>query len=260
MMLVAGIDIGSLTAKALILEDSKIRAYAIIPTGVDSEETSKKVMNSALERAELSLEDLEYVVSTGYGRVIVPFANKNITEISCHAKGAVFLFPSVRTILDMGGQDCKAIRCDASGKVQNFAMNDKCAAGTGRFFEIIAETMELPLEELGGLSLEAMSAAKISSACVVFAKSEVLALLRKGVDKKNILAGINEAVALRVFALLNRVGIEKDFAITGGIAKNVGVVRKVEEKVGLKALIAEEPQIVGALGAALFAKEALEQV
>jgi len=260
VVLVAGVDIGSLTAKALILEDSKIRAYAIIPTGVDSEETSKKVMNIALEKAELRLEDIEYVVSTGYGRVVVPFANKNITEISCHAKGAVFLFPSVRTILDMGGQDCKAIRCDASGKVLNFAMNDKCAAGTGRFFEIMAETMELPLEELGRLSLEATDAAKISSACVVFAKSEVLTLLRRGVDKKNILAGINEAVALRVFALLNRVGIEKDFAITGGIAKNIGVVRKVEEKVGLRALIAEEPQIVGALGAALFAKEALEQV
>lgn len=259
-MIVAGVDIGSLTGKALILEDNKILSWSLIPTGADSEETAKKAMNIVLDDAALSLDDLEYIVSTGYGRVVVPFASRNITEISCHAKGAHWFFPEVCTILDMGGQDCKAIRCDAEGKVTNFAMNDKCAAGAGRSMEVMAELLQIALNELGKLSLDIKQReAGISSTCVVFAKSEVLAHLRHGTHRNDVLGGLCEALASRVYSLLKRVGIEKEFVISGGIAKNIGVVKRLEEKVGLKANIAFEPQIIGALGAALFARDILKR-
>jgi len=241
------------------LQDNKILSWHIMLTGPDSVETSKKVMDETLKKADLSLNDIEYVVSTGYGRVVVPFANRNITEITCHAKGANWLLANVRTILDMGGQDCKAIRCDENGKVTDFVMNDKCAAGAGRSMEVMAKLLEVPLEGIGKYSLEIVEKpAAISSTCTVFAKSEVLSLLRSGVHKNDILAGLCEALADRVLPLLKRVRIEKEFVIAGGIAKNIGVVKRLEEKTGLKANIAFEPQIVGALGAAIFAKESLE--
>jgi len=252
---VAGIDIGSATTKVVILTDHKIFASSLIPTGPDSAETATLAMNRALERTNLSLANIRFIVATGYGRIIVPFSHAILTEISCHAKGAHFIFPAARTILDMGGQDCKAIRLDEQGVQTNFAMNDKCAAGTGRFLEAMARTLNLPLESLGPLSLEAQQEVKISNMCAVFAKSEVSYLVRKGLSKNDILAGLHEAISERVHALLKRVGIEPLFVITGGIAKNIGVVRKLEEKVGLTAHIPPEPQLVGALGAALFATE-----
>jgi len=254
-MIVAGVDIGSLSGEAVIIKDDDILSYSIVRTGAHSAKTAEKATEEALKKTSLSFKDIEYTVATGYGRIVVPFANENITEISCHAKGANYLFPSVRTILDMGGQDCKAIRCNETGKVTNFAMNDKCAAGTGRFCDVMAEVLDIPLEEIGEVSLQAEKAAMVSSACAVFAKSEVVTLLRSGSPKSEILSGIHEAIADRVFGLLQRVGIEKDFIITGGIAKNIGVVKKIAGKAGLEPLISEEPQIVGALGAALFAKE-----
>jgi len=254
-VIVAGVDVGSLSGETVILRNDEILSYSIVRTGADSALTAKKATDEALKNADISFQDIEYTIATGYGRVIVPFANENITEISCHAKGANYLFPTVRTILDMGGQDCKAIRCNEAGKVTNFAMNDKCAAGTGRFCEVMADVLGIPLEDIGKTSLEAKKDAMISSACAVFAKSEAVSLLRSGVPKSEILSGVHEAIASRVFALLQRVGIESDFAISGGIAKNIGVIKKVADKVGLKPLISEEPQIVGALGAALFAKE-----
>ncbi len=254
-MKVAGIDVGSRTAATVILEEGNILSYSIIPTGADSAKTATLVMEEALKGADISLGDIKYIVATGYGRIIVPFASEKITEIACHARGAHWYFPTVQTVLDMGGQDCKAIRVNDEGKHTDFAMNDKCAAGTGRFLEIMAQVLRLPLNEIGELSLQSKNEVRISSTCAVFAKAEVASLMRRGVDKKDILAGLHEAVSVRVFLLLRTVGIEKDFVITGGIAKNIGVVRKVEEKVGLKALIPEEPQIVGALGAALFARE-----
>ncbi len=254
-MIVVGIDIGSLSGEAVILEDGEIISFSIVRTGADSAKTGEKALDEALKKARISFKDIEYTIATGYGRVIVPFANENITEISCHAKGANYLFPTARTILDMGGQDCKAIRCNNTGKVTNFAMNDKCAAGTGRFCEVVADVLDVPLEDIGEMSLQAERDAMVSSACAVFAKSEMVSLLRTGTPKSEILSGIHAAIATRVYALLQRVGIEKDFVITGGIAKNIGVVKKVSEKVGLKPLISEEPQIIGALGAALFAKE-----
>jgi len=259
-MITAGVDIGSRTAKALIFEDNKILSYGIIPTGADSIKTAQNVMNIALKNTGLSLRDIGYIVSTGYGRVLVPFANKNITEISCHAKGAHWFFPTVRTVLDLGGQDCKAISCDEKGHITNFVMNDKCAAGTGRFMEVMAKTLELPLDDIGKLSLQTVKEpCSISSVCAVFAKSEVLALLRRGEDKNDILAGLCEAFASRVFNLLSMIEIEREFVITGGIAKNIGLVRRLEERAGLSANIPFEPQIVGALGAAVFAKDLLER-
>lgn len=257
-MITAGIDIGSSTSKAAILEDNQILSYSIIPTGAESADSAQRAMDEALrETNHLSLEDIGWVIATGYGRVIVPFANETVTEISCHARGANWLFPSVRTVLDMGGQDCKAIRCGTRGKLLNFVMNDKCAAGTGRFLEVMAKVMELPLEDIGKLSLQAREEIRINSTCTVFGKSEVASLIRQGRDKQDILAGLHAAILNRVYTLLRKVGIEPDFAITGGIAKNIGVVQRLEERAGLNALLPEEPQIVGALGAALFAQEKL---
>ncbi|MFH0769391.1 MAG: acyl-CoA dehydratase activase [Chloroflexota bacterium] len=257
-MITAGIDIGSSTSKAAILEDNRILSYCIIPTGAESAGSARRVMDEALRKTgRLSLEDIGFIIATGYGRVIAPFANETVTEISCHARGANWFFPSVKTVLDMGGQDCKAISCDAQGKLVNFVMNDKCAAGTGRFLEVMAQVMGLPLTDIGPLSLQAKNLVKINSTCTVFGKSEVISLLRQGKDKADILAGLHAAIVTRVYTLLRKVGIQLDFAITGGIGKNVGVVRTLEERLGLHALLPEEPQIVGAVGAALFARDRL---
>jgi bzd-type benzoyl-CoA reductase Q subunit len=266
-MITAGVDIGSLSADVVILKDNEILGYSVIRTGPDSAKTAQAAMNAALEDVkskgtDLKLEDIDYIVSTGYGRVIVPFAQKNITEISCHAKGANWFFPGVRTILDMGGQDCKAIKCDQTGKVKKFHMNDKCAAGTGRSMEVMADLLDIKLEDIGPLSLQIkdeFDIPVISTICVIFAKSEVLSLVRKGIPVENVLAGLCEATAKRVKTQINVVGSEEEFVITGGIAKNEGVVKRVEELVGMKANICFEPQIVGALGAAIFARDRYEK-
>ena len=254
-MIVAGIDIGSRAAKAVIMNDSSILSAVICDTGPESVKTSHMTMAEALKGTGLSLESIQYIVATGYGRVLVPFANENISEISCHARGINWYFPSVRTILDMGGQDCKAISCDANGRVTNFIMNDKCAGGTGRFLEMIAEVLNISLREIGDLSLKSTTAIPFNTICAVFAKSEAIAYVRKGTAKSDILAGLHEAIATRSLNLLKRVSIEKEFSITGGIAKNKGMVAKLREKVGLEPLLSEDPQLIGALGAALFAKE-----
>lgn len=254
-MIVAGIDIGSRTAKAVVMKDESILSSVICDTGPDSVKTAHRTIEVALTRAGLSLSDIQYTIATGYGRVLVPFANENISEISCHARGINWYFPSVRTILDMGGQDCKTINCDADGRVTNFAMNDKCSGGTGRFLEMIAEVLNIPLEEIGDLALGSKTAIPFNTICAVFAKSEAIAYRRRGTAKSDILAGLNEAISIRCLNLLKQVSIEKDFSITGGIAKNKGMLAKLREKVGLDPLICEDPQIVGALGAALFARE-----
>lgn len=256
-MHVAGIDIGSATTKAVVLHDYQVMAAEITETLPDSQAGAEDALGKALARCRLERGDLLYIVATGYGRINVPFADRVITEIACHARGVHFLFPQARTVLDMGGQDCKAIRIDGSGNHLNFVMNDKCAAGTGRFLEMMARTLRVPINELGPLSLQATEATPISSVCAVFARSEVVRHLRKGVPRANIAAGLHEATADRVVGLLRRVGIEPDFVISGGIGKNVGVVKRVEAKLGLSAGIAPEPQTVGALGAALFAVEAV---
>ncbi len=257
-VIVAGIDIGSRSSQTVILMDGGNLVYSNIETGPDSVQTACQSINEALAKAQLpdiNIEKLDYIVATGYGRVIVPFADDNISEISCHARGAHAVFPSARTILDMGGQDFKAIRCDESGMIADFTMNDKCAGGTGRFFEIMADVLGIPLKDIGPLSLKANGGLTFNTRCAIFAKSNAMALLRQNVDKREILAGLHDAVSRRVINLLKTVGIVPGLSITGGIAKNIGMVKSLERKLGMGLLIPDEPQIMGALGAALFAQD-----
>jgi bzd-type benzoyl-CoA reductase Q subunit len=256
----AGVDVGSVSSQALVLTDNEIFCYSNAYTGSSSPDSAHKAMNMALEGTGMKLEDIQFTVGTGYGRVNVPFANKTITEISCHARGAHWLLPSVRTILDMGGQDCKAIRCDETGKVTQFVMNDKCAAGCGRSMEILGELVSVPVEDIGPRSLDIKGEPpRVSSTCMVFAKSEALSLLRGGVPVNEVIAAYCDALAHRVYTLVSRIGMEEDFMISGGIAKNLGVVRRVEKLFGVKAHISFEPQIIGALGAAILANALLEK-
>lgn len=256
----AGVDVGSVSSQALVLVDNRIFCYSNAYTGSSSPDSARRAMDMALEGTGMKISDIQFIVGTGYGRVNVPFAHRTVTEISCHARGAHWFFPSVRTILDMGGQDCKAIRCDQTGKVTQFVMNDKCAAGCGRSMEILSELVSIPIEELGPRSLDIKGEPpKISSTCMVFAKSEALSLLRSGMPVNEVIAAYCDALAQRVYALVSRIGMEEDFVISGGIAKNVGVVSRLEKLFGVKAHISFEPQIVGALGAALFAAAFLEK-
>ncbi len=258
----AGVDVGSVSSQAVILADGEIYAYSSMRTGSNSPDSAQNAIDWAMEGTGLTLENLRFTVGTGYGRVNVPFANKAITEIACHARGANQMYgPSVRTILDMGGQDCKAIHCDERGKVSNFLMNDKCAAGTGRGMEVIADLLSVPIADIGPMSLDvAEEPPPVSSTCVVFAKSEAMGLIKSGWDKKMVLAAYCSAMAHRVVTLLERIGVEEDFAITGGIAKNIGVVSRIEKEIGVKVLKPNtDTQIAGALGAALFAKILVEK-
>ena len=258
----AGADVGSVSSQAVILVDGKLYAYSNMRTGSDSPDSARKAMDWALRDTGMTIDDIHYIVGTGYGRVNVPFANRAITEIACHARGGNLMYgPTVRTVLDMGGQDCKAIRCDERGKVTNFLMNDKCAAGTGRGMEVFADLLAVPIEDVGDLSLDVdEEPPPVSSTCVVFAKSEASSLLREGWSKKRVLAAYCSAMAHRVVTLLERIGVEKDFAITGGIAKNSGVITRLEKELGFESLKSNyDTQIAGALGAALFAKTLVEK-
>lgn len=258
----AGVDVGSVSSQALILVDGQIFAYSNLRTGSNSPDSARRAMDAALDGTGMTLKDIGYTVGTGYGRVNVPFANRAITEIACHARGANFMAgPKVRTVLDMGGQDCKAIRCDERGKVTNFLMNDKCAAGTGRGMEVMADLLAIPIQEIGSLSFQIDAEPQpVSSTCVVFAKSEALGLMRAGWSKSMVLAAYCAAMAHRVVLLLERVGVEPEFFITGGIGKNSGVVKRVERELGIQALQSPyDSQIAGALGAALFAQTLLEK-
>ncbi len=261
-IITAGVDVGSVSTQAVVMVDGRLYAYCNMRTGSDSPDSAQKAMSWTLQDTGLTLDKIDYVVGTGYGRVNVPFAHKAITEIACHARGANFLYgPSVRTVLDMGGQDCKAIRCNERGQVTAFLMNDKCAAGTGRGMEVFADLMQVPIEQLGDLSLEvAKEPEPVSSTCVVFAKSEALGLLRKGWHKNDVLAAYCNAMARRVYMLLKRIDVQKEFAITGGIAKNIGIVSRLEKELGIQAIKPNfDTQIAGAVGAALFAQAMVEK-
>ena len=253
-MAVAGVDIGAIAAKAVILEDNHILGYAISPTGSDVVMAANKVLKDSLKKAGLTEKDLEHIVATGYGRISVPFADEKMTEISCHAKGAIWLIPETRMVIDIGGQDSKAIKCDERGNVISFAMNDKCAAGTGRFLEVMARALELPIDKFGRLSLKSKSPCGISSICTVFAESEVISLRAEKKDVEDIIAGIHKAVAKRIVTMATPIGIVSPITMTGGVAKNVGQRKALEEELGTKLIVPKEPQIVGALGAALFAQ------
>jgi len=262
-IITAGVDIGSVSTQAVIMVDGKLFAYATRRTGSNSPDSADRAMNWALEDTGLTLKDIKYIVGTGYGRVNVPMAQKTITEIACHALGANYIYgPTVRTILDVGGQDCKAIRCDEKGRVLNFMMNDKCAAGTGRGMEVFADVLSVSIEDVGDRSFQVKKEPdSVSSTCVISAKTEALGFLRDGWSIEKVLAAYCSAMADRVFELLMRLGIEKDFAITGGQAKNSGVVKRVEKLMGYPALKSTDidPQIAGGLGAALFAKAIVEK-
>lgn len=252
-MYFAGIDIGSTMTKIVIMDD-EINSQVIGPTGAEHRHLANKVMEEALSKAGIAFDELTYVVATGYGRINVPFADKQITEITCHAKGVSSIFPSARTVIDIGGQDAKGITI-AGGKVVNFVMNDKCAAGTGRFLEVIADALGLKLEEMGELSLKSKEKVRISSTCTIFAEQEVVSKIADGVPIEDILAGLHEAIASRVFHMAEKMKIEKDVAMTGGVAKNVGMVKALEDQLGFPVLIAREPLLTGAIGAAILGKE-----
>jgi len=258
----AGVDVGSVSTQAVIMVDGEIYCYSSMRTGSNSPDSANNAIDWALEGTGLTLDKIQYAVGTGYGRVNVPFAKRAITEIACHARGANFIYgPEIRTVLDMGGQDCKAIRCDQRGKVTAFLMNDKCAAGTGRGMEVFADLLQVHINDVGKMSLDVDEEPEpVSSTCVVFAKSEAVGLLRKGWTKEKVLAAYCSAMAHRVVTLLLRLGIEEKFAITGGIAKNIGVVKRLEDELKLKAPEPSiDPQLAGAIGAALFAKALIEK-
>ena len=254
-LITAGVDIGSRTGKAVIMEDENIISSAICDTILRSDEIATVTMNQALQGTGLSLDDIQYTIATGYGRFLIPGADGNVSEVSCHAKGIQYYFPSVKTILDMGGQDSKAMNINEKGRITNFCMNEKCAGGTGRFLEVIADVLQIPFEEIEQFHFQSKERISFSSICVIFAKSEALNMLREGTEKCEIVAGVNDAVATAGYSLLRKVSMIKDLSITGGVAKNTGVVERIREKIGIEPLLAPDPQIVGALGAALFAKE-----
>lgn len=258
-----GLDVGSVSSQAVIMVDGELYAYSNMRTGSNSPDSAERALNWALEGTELTQCDLHYTVGTGYGRINIPMAQRAITEIACHALGGNFIYgPSLKTILDVGGQDVKAIRCDDRGKATNFLMNDKCAAGTGRGMETMATLLDVSIQEIGARSFQVdQEPAPVNSTCVVFAKSEALSLLRQGWSVEKVLAAYCRAMTNRMIELIERLGIEREFAITGGQAKNIGIVKRLEKVLGFEALKPGDfdPQIAGAIGAALFARAILEK-
>lgn len=254
-MYFAGIDLGSRNSKVSVFRDTELILTYVGETGLGSARTAEMIMNHALTDSRLKLKDFDFIVSTGYGRVVVPFANKNISDILAHAKGSFFLFPSCRTIVDLGGQDSKAINIDEKGRLTGFAMNDKCASGNGRFLEIMAEIMDMSVEDMGKYSQEVEGKVKFSSICAVFAKSEALAMMRKGRDKREILNGLHEIIRVQVRKMLDLISVKEDIVMTGGVSKNIGVVEQVKKELGSSILVPEDPQMIGAIGAGVAARE-----
>jgi len=254
MIYVAGIDIGSTTSKAVIMnEEEKILAQVIQKSGYDPEAAAEAVFDAACKEAGITRTDIVYCVSTGYGREMVKFANSQVTEITCHAKGAHTIFPDARGVIDIGGQDSKAIVLDQNGAVSEFAMNDKCAAGTGRFLDVMAGIMGISAEEMGHKSLLSKEELPISSICTVFAESEVISLISKKKNPYDIMAGVHASVARRVCTLVDRVKMPRPIMMSGGVGKNVGVIAAFEKILNTKLLVPDDPQIIGAVGAAAIA-------
>ncbi|MEN6357412.1 MAG: acyl-CoA dehydratase activase [Armatimonadota bacterium] len=249
----AGIDIGSLSTDAVILKDGEIISYAVIPTLSSSETAAAKAYETALESAGMTKSDISRVIATGYGRSSTDLADKAVTEITCHAVGARRLYPEAMSVIDIGGQDSKVIRLTTEGRVEDFAMNDKCAAGTGRFLEVMARALDADLTSLGALSKLSTQDVRISSTCTVFAESEVVALVAKGLPKEDIIRGLHMSIAERIYGMVVRLRGKAPFVMTGGVAKNSGVVRAIEARLDTTLIVPDEPQIVGALGAAVIA-------
>ena len=254
-MYVAGVDVGAITAKAAIFSDGQLLATAVILAGYERAAAALRVLDQALAQADLTREQVACLVATGYGRVQVPGADRTVTEITCHARGAHYLCPTVQTVIDIGGQDSKGIAVGAGGKVLDFVMNDKCAAGTGRFLEVMARALEVDLADFGSLALSAPRRAKISSTCTVFAESEVVTHLAAGTPRPEIIAGIHESIAARVATMVGRISVQDVVVLTGGVARNAGVARMLEEKLRHTISVPEQAQLAGAIGAALIARE-----
>lgn len=252
----AGIDSGSTSTNVVIIDENKnIVSYSIVPTGARALDSAKRAYKTALEKANLKEKDIKYIVATGYGRISIPFSNKAVTEITCHGRGAFHFDREVRTIIDIGGQDSKVIRLDNSGSVVDFVMNDKCSAGTGRFLEVMSEALGVAISDLGRVVKDFKEDIVITSMCTVFAESEVISLIAQNKEKKDIIRALNRSVASKAVSLLDRVGRRGKYMMTGGVAKNSGIVYEIESKIGEKIIIPFEPQIVGALGAAIIATE-----
>lgn len=256
-MIVAGCDIGSLTAKAVIMENSRVLSSAVIRAQTKPADSADQVMGRALKKAGLTMHDIGYAVGTGYGREQVSFVKSVESEISCHAKGAWHIMPSVRMVIDIGGQDAKATRMDENGAVARYIYNDKCASGTGRFLEVMADALEVPLEEMGAMAANAKEKITISSQCVIFAETEVVSLVNEGKDAADIINALHHSLAKRVASLARSIEVQEDVVMTGGVAKNPGVFQALCQalNIQMKSLDGVDPQIVGALGAALYAQE-----
>ena len=254
MAYAAGVDVGSTQTKAVLINEAReIVGRSLVDTGANVMRAAETAFAEALTNGDIEEEAVEFIVGTGYGRYKVTFGNTQVTEISCHARGAVHMFPGTRTVLDMGGQDTKAIRVQPSGEIVDFCMNDKCAAGTGRFLGAAAVALDLPLAELGPTALKGERAVKISTTCTVFAESEVLSWLGKGKKIEDILLGVHESIGARSIGLLRRVGIEEQVTFTGGVTKNEAMVATLNKRLGLSVNVGDEAHYMGALGAALFA-------
>lgn len=250
-----GIDIGAVSAKAVIISNGALIAHAVLETGASAEQVADALVRGVLQSSGISFASITGVVATGYGRVAVSFADKKVTEITCHARGVHHCVPGARTVIDIGGQDSKAMRVDGQGRVTDFVMNDKCAAGTGRFLEVMARALGVPLDDLGSLSLTSANPCRMSSVCTVFAESEVVSLRAEGRTREDIAAGIHRAIASRIAAMIAQMGCEEALVLTGGVALNRGVVKALGEALELTITVPERPQLTGALGAALLAGE-----
>jgi predicted CoA-substrate-specific enzyme activase len=256
-MITAGIDIGSVSTEMVILDDGERTGSLVIDTGSNSKQAAERVCNGALELTGLKREHIDFIVTTGYGRKSSELGDLSVTELSCHARGAWQIDSRVRMVVDIGGQDSKVIRVGENGRSVDFVMNDKCAAGTGRFLEIIAKALELQVSDLGELALQTEESITISSMCAVFAESEVVSLIAEGHPKERIIAGVLDSIANRVNGMAHRVGLSEPAMLTGGVAKNIGMKRAIERSMGLELVVPEEPQTVGAYGAALIAMDEL---
>jgi predicted CoA-substrate-specific enzyme activase len=256
MIYAAGIDVGSTQTKGIIIDqERRIVARALGMTGANVTRAGQNCFNEALKLANLKREDVHYIVGTGYGRYKVTFGDAQITEISCHARGAKYLFPNTRTVIDMGGQDAKGIKVGDDGEVKDFVMNDKCAAGTGRFLANAAEALLLGLDDIGEISLKAKNPVRLTTVCTVFVESDIMSYLAQNKKVEDILGGVHSAIAARTISLVRRVGIEPEITFTGGVSRNLGMVRGLEEKLGMPLNVSPDSHFVGALGASLFALE-----
>jgi (R)-2-hydroxyacyl-CoA dehydratese activating ATPase len=254
MAYAAGVDVGSTQTKAVIIdEERRIVGRALTETGSNVMRAAENAFQQARAAGDVREEEIEFVVGTGYGRYKVTFGNTQVTEISCHGRGAVQMFPGTRTVIDMGGQDTKAIRVSPAGEIVDFCMNDKCAAGTGRFLGAASAALRIPLDQLGPTALRGERPVKISTTCTVFAESEVLSWLGKGKKIEDILLGVHQSIAMRSGALLRRVGVEEEITFTGGVARNAAMIEALSQRIGVRPNVSDDSHFMGALGAALFA-------